>query len=162
MIRLKSKGKDMKKAGFTLTELMVTISIIGLLAVLSVPGFTRFRQNWKLRGEADQFAATIRAARAAAVMKSTNAVFVFNLDERTFFYFEDDNRDGSRDAGEYRSATYSLDPAIRFAAHTLPGTTLTFGAKGNTPNSGSITLRNSYNSTRRVRIYGGTGNVTVN
>lgn len=158
---LKGKGRMMKKAGFTLTELMVTISVVGLIAVLSVPGFTRFRQSWKLRGEADHLAGTMRAARAAAVMKSIDAVFIFDMENRTFFYFEDADRDGSRDSGEYRSALYRLDPAIEFAAHTLPGTRLTFGAKGNTPNSGSITLRNSYSSTRRIRIYGGSGNITV-
>ncbi len=151
----------MKKAGFTLVELMVTVCIIGLIAVLSIPGFTRFRQSWKLNGEADQIASTIRAARAAAVMKSINAIFTFDMDNSTFFYFEDNDRDGTRDSDEYRSATYDLDPAIVFSASTLPGTTLTFGSMGNTPNSGIITLRNTYNRTRNIRVYGGTGNIAV-
>ena len=151
----------MKKAGFTLVELMVTVCIIGLIAVLSIPGFTRFRQSWKLNGDADQFASTIRTARAAAVMKNINAIFTFDMDNSTFFYFEDNDRDGTRDNDEYRSATYDLDPAIVFSASTLPGTTLTFGSMGNTRKSGIITLRNTYNRTRNIRIYGGTGNITV-
>jgi len=32
---------------------------------------------------------------------------------------------------------------------------------GNTRESGSITIRNSYNRTRTVRIFGGTGNIIV-
>jgi prepilin-type N-terminal cleavage/methylation domain-containing protein len=152
----------MKKGGFTLVELMVTITIIGLIAVLSVPAFTRFRQNWMLHGEAEQFAGTLRAARAAAIMKSINAVFTFDMDANTFFYFEDNDRDGVRDNGEYRSAVYHLTPGIEISARTLPATTLTFGALGNTQNSGTVTLRNAYNRTRSIRIYGGTGNITVN
>jgi hypothetical protein len=83
------------------------------------------------------------------------------VDDRTFFYFEDSDRDGVRDNNEYRSAIYRLIPQIIFAAHTLSGTTLTFGPMGNTRANGSITLRNTRNSTKIIRIYGGTGNVTI-
>lgn len=151
----------MRKAGFTLTELMVAISIIGILAVVSLPAYTRFLHNWKLNGEADQLAGVMRAARAAAVMKNINAVFSFNMDANTFFYFEDNDRDGARDSNEYRSATFTLPPDIDISAHTLTGTTLTFGAMGNTAASGTITLRNVNNRTRTVRIFGGTGNIVV-
>lgn len=151
----------MKKFGFTLVELMVAIAIIGLIAVLSIPGYTRFRQSWLLRAEAEQFAATMRAARAAAVMKSIDVVFRFDMDQNTFFYFEDSNRNGLRDGKEYQSATYSLSPGISFSALTLPSAQVTFGALGNTRFSGTVTIRNSYNRFRSIRIYGGTGNVAV-
>lgn len=151
----------MKKAGFTLTELMVTISIIGILAVVSLPAYTHFLHNWQLNGEADQLAGVMRAARAAAIMKNINAVFSFDMDANTFFYFEDNDRDGSRDNSEYRSATFTLPPSVEISAHTLGGTILTFGAMGNTAANGTITLRNVNNRTRRVRIFGGTGNIIV-
>jgi type IV fimbrial biogenesis protein FimT len=147
--------------GFTLVELMISISIMGLITVLAVPGFTRFLQSWKLQGEANQFAATLRTARAAAVTKNINVVFTFDPDDETFFYFEDSDRDGLQDNSEYCSATYSLETGIAFAAYTLSSETLTFGSMGNTRESGSVTLRNSYNRTRTVRIYGGTGNITI-
>ena len=38
---------------------------------------------------------------------------------------------------------------------------LTFGSKGNTRETGSITFRNLNNITKQIRIYGGTGNVTI-
>jgi len=155
------KNTSRKNRGFTLVELMVSISIIGLLAVLSVPGFSRFLQSWKLMGDADRFASTLRMARAAAVTKNISAVFTFDTDDNTFFYFEDNDRDGTRDNTEYRSAIYRLDLGILFTAHTLSTATLTFGAMGNTRESGSITLKNSYNRTRTVRIFGGTGNITI-
>jgi prepilin-type N-terminal cleavage/methylation domain-containing protein len=156
------KNTRWKNGGFTLAELMIVILIMGLIAVLALPGYTRFLQNWKLNGEADQFAAALRTARSAAVMKNTNAVFVFNVNNRTYFYFEDTDRDGVRDNNEYRSATYRLIPQISIAAHTLSGTTLTFGPMGNTRESGSITLRNTLHNTRTIRIFGGTGNIMVN
>jgi prepilin-type N-terminal cleavage/methylation domain-containing protein len=166
----KYQGKDLsilmnttrkKNRGFTLAELMIVILIIGLITALSLPGYSRFLQSWKLNGEAEQFAATMRTARSAAIMKNLNAVFTFNVNARTFFYFEDNDRDGIRDNNEYQSATYRLIPQIEFAAHTLSGTTLTFGPMGNTSANGSITLRNTRKSTKIIRIYGGTGNITI-
>jgi len=157
MKRMKRKDK-----GFTLVEVMISVLIMGLIAVLSLPGFSRFLQNWKLMGDADHFAAALRTARAAAVTKNASAVFTFDLDDNTFSYYEDLDRDGNRDNNEYQSATYELEPGIVFAAHTLSAPTLTFGAMGNTRESGTITLRNSYNKTRTVRIFGGTGNILVN
>ena len=63
--------------------------------------------------------------------------------------------------GEYESAERALPEAVEISAHTLSSTTLTFGSKGSTRSSGSITLRNTLNKVRSVRIFGGTGNVTV-
>jgi type IV fimbrial biogenesis protein FimT len=150
-----------KQRGFTLVELMISISIMGLITILAVPGFTRFLQSWKLQGDANHFATALRTARAAAVTKNISVVFTFDTDDETFFYYEDNDRDGSYDNGEYHSATYALETGIGFAGHTLSSSTLTFGSMGNTRESGSVTLRNAFNRTRTVRIYGGTGNITI-
>lgn len=147
--------------GFTLVEMMIVISVIGLIAILSLPGYSRFMQNWRLNGDTQQFASVLRTARSAAIMKNIDVVFVFDLDTDTYFYFEDVDRNGSRGSNEFRSGTYNLSECVRITAHTLSNNTLTFGSKGNTRESGSITLRNTNNKIRDIRIFGGTGNVTV-
>jgi len=147
--------------GFTLVELMITISILGLIAILSVPNYQRFMHGWRLNGETQQLASALRTARSSAVMKNIDVVFTFNTDDGTYSWFEDTNRNGNLDNGEYQSAEYNIGETIEFAATTLSSTTLTFGSKGNTRESGSITLRNVLNNVRQVRIFGGTGNVTV-
>lgn len=147
--------------GFTLAELMITILILGLVAALAMPTYGRFMQDWKLGGEADQFASALRTARSSAVMKNIDAVFTFDMDTNTYFYFEDENGSGVRDHGEYRSDVFELYNGIVIAAHTLSARTLTFGRMGNTRESGAITLRNANNNIRVIRIFGGTGNISI-
>ena len=148
-----------KSKGFSLVELMFVIMIFGVLMVASMPSFGRFLQTWKLHGEVDRMAAALRTARSTAVMRNINAVFQFDTDAGTYFYFEDEDGDGVRDSAEYRSATFTLPPGISFESETLGGTTITFGPRGNTMQSGSITLENGLERTRQITIFGGTGNI---
>ena len=150
-----------RNKGFTLVELMFVILILGLTLAISLPGFGRFLQTWKLHGEVDQFASILRTARSAAVMRNVDAVFQFDVNNGTYFYYEDNDGDGQRDNSEYRSTIFSLPPGIRFESHTLSATTLTFGPKGNTNESGAIILENGLEKTRQVSIFGGTGNIRV-
>ena len=148
-----------KSKGFSLVELMFVILIFGLVMAASIPSFGRFLQTWKLHGEVDRLAATLRTARSVAVMRNISAVFQFDTDAGTYFYFEDDDGDSVRDSAEYRSATFTLPPGISFESETLGGTTITFGPRGNTMQSGSITLENGLERTRQITIFGGTGNI---
>lgn len=144
-----------------MAELMVVVLIIGLLAILSMPALGNFIQNSRLNGDTEQFAVTLRCARSSAVMKNIDVVFSFDTALNTYSYFEDLNRDGLRAVDEYRSATYTLSPNVEILAHTFTSTRLTFGSKGNTRESGVITLGNTNNKTKEIRIFGGTGNITV-
>jgi prepilin-type N-terminal cleavage/methylation domain-containing protein len=148
-----------KSKGFSLVELMFVIMVFGLVMAASMPSFGRFLQTWKLHGEVDRMAAALRTARSAAVMRNINAVFQFDLDAGTYFYFEDEDADGQRDTAEYRSATFTLPPGIMFDSQTLGGTTVTFGPRGNTMQSGAIILENGLEKTRQITIFGGTGNI---
>jgi len=149
------------RGGFTLTELMVVIVIMGLVAVASVPAMGRFLQSWRLSGETDALAGFLRGARSAAIMKNRDVVFKFKMSDKTYYYFEDENGDGTRDAGEYQSATQTLEGGISFDDHSLSSPILVFGARGNANESGSITLINTRDNTRSITVFGGTGNVST-
>ncbi len=153
--------RDLRNAGFTMAELMVVVLIIGLLAIISMPALGRFIQNSRLNGDTEQFAVALRSARSAAVMKNIDVVFTFDMDQNTYSYFEDTDGNGLRSSDEYLSATYRLSPNVEILAHTFSSTTLTFGSKGNTRESGTITLRNTNNKTKGIRVYGGTGNISA-
>jgi len=157
----KSVLNKRKVRGFTLTELMIVISIIGLISVLAVPNYKRFMLDWQLNGEAQHFASALRAARSAAILKNINVVFAFDMDNNEYFYFEDVDKDGMLDGDEYRSRIYKIKPGIEIAAYTLSRPVVIFGSKGNSWESGTIVLRNANSKVKGVRIYGGTGNITI-
>jgi len=161
MIHRRHKHKYGRR-GFTVAELMIVIMILGLLAVLSLPAMGRFAQSWRLNGETDRLAGFLRKARGTAVMKNSDVVFKFKMSDHSYYFFEDADSDGIRDAQEYQSGTQTLDGGISFASHTLTGPILIFSPKGNTNESGTITLQNRRERTRAVTVYGGSGNVNVN
>jgi len=149
------------RGGFTLTELMIVISIMGVLLVASIPAMARFMQSWRLNGEANEMVTYLRMARTAAVTKNTNVVFVFDASVGDYYYIEDTDGNGVRNGGEYASATQQFSHGIEIESYTIPQQWITFGPKGNTVDGGSVVLRNDRNGTRRIRVFSGTGNVTI-
>jgi prepilin-type N-terminal cleavage/methylation domain-containing protein len=147
--------------GFSLVELMLVISIMGLSVALSIPSFGRFMQSWRLAGETDQVATTMRSARRAAIMKNIDAVFTFDTDAGTYSYFEDTDQDGIKDGSEYQSTTRKFSKGLVFDSHTLSATRLTFGPRGNCNESGEIIIENAIERTKTITIFGGTGNIRV-
>ena len=63
-MRLQEQGKV---AGFTLVELMVTLSVLAIVLVASVPSFIDFFDKNRVRGAADGVISLISNARAEAV-----------------------------------------------------------------------------------------------
>ena len=67
----------MKKVrGFTLIELMVTLAIIIIIAVVAIPGYTDFQRNSQLSARTSTFISAINAARGEAMKRGRYAMIV--------------------------------------------------------------------------------------
>lgn len=62
--------------GFTLIELMVTVSIASILMLIAVPSFITFQRNAELTSVANKFITSVNAARGEALKRGVSAVVV--------------------------------------------------------------------------------------
>jgi prepilin-type N-terminal cleavage/methylation domain-containing protein len=59
-----------RNAGYTLTEILVVVAIIGVLSLITVPAFMNFQRAAVFKSAMRIFATDLRAARAAAIQQS--------------------------------------------------------------------------------------------
>ena len=65
-----SRKRKPWRQGFTLSELMIVIIVIGLMAAISAPPFFRFIQSNRLQTDADRVVADLQLGRALAIANS--------------------------------------------------------------------------------------------
>jgi len=116
-------------AGFSLTELLITVAIIAILAAVSLPALGRYFRNYQIRNAAREVAAEIQAARTKAIMKNVNwGVLFVTLSPTTYRYIIED------DPANPAMRTLNIVGPIR----TLPGD-VTFSTTFPTPPGGAPT-----------------------
>lgn len=66
------------RQGYTITEMMIVVVIVGMLTMISLPKFSGLVERNKLTAAREEIAAAIATARAAAVQKGRTATVVFS------------------------------------------------------------------------------------
>ena len=67
-----------RRQGFSLTEIMVVVAIMGVAAALTVPAWQRLQTNGRAKGTARLIANAFQLARTQAVMTETNHVVMWS------------------------------------------------------------------------------------
>ena len=143
------------QTGFTLIEMLLAVVIMGILASVAVPSFSKWKEKHEINGQAQKVYFDLMLARTSAV-KNNNLVHVaFNTTSNTYTIHDDTNSDGTQDAGEavksaalennisfaYNTGINDIDGNTVNAAVSFGGaTTVTFDSRGQADNSGSVFL----------------------
>lgn len=94
-----------RSRGFSLIELLIALVIAGIVLLISMPGFQRYRSTMALQQARAQLMEDVRGARQLAVTRRSNVVVRFGTPPTTtnitsYTIFLDTNGNGALDAGE--------------------------------------------------------------
>jgi prepilin-type N-terminal cleavage/methylation domain-containing protein len=135
---MKEFGTMRKKAGFTLTEIVIVIAVLGLLAAVGVPSYLRYVPKYRLRSAARDLYSNLNLAKMAAIKtnQKSRVNYRVNPDQYTVSLLKKtvilkDYGSGVKFEGPNKK-TFAVD-------------TITFNSRG-TSNSGYAYLSNSGNT----------------
>ena len=70
----------LKRRGFTIIELMVTIAVLSILLMVGLPSYSIWMHNMRIRGAAEAVQNGLQIARATAIARNTQVSLVFPAD----------------------------------------------------------------------------------
>jgi prepilin-type N-terminal cleavage/methylation domain-containing protein len=66
-------------SGYSMIELVVVVSLIVIMAAISIPNIAGYLRNYRIRGATQQLAGEIQTARNKAIARNTNNGMVFRI-----------------------------------------------------------------------------------
>ncbi|PSB10308.1 hypothetical protein C7B62_09830 [Pleurocapsa sp. CCALA 161] len=134
--------------GYTLTEMMVTLIIIGVIAAIALPAFTGLLSRYRLEGALQQLLGAINETQRLAMVRGKSCRI--NVNPST-------NKITANTAGCLLSDR-SLNSEIKIRSN-FPGTTnITFSYKGSTTRMGTIVLSSDHTDSQKCFVIAlGTG-----
>jgi type IV fimbrial biogenesis protein FimT len=160
--------------GFTLIELVVTMLIIAILAMIAVPSMRGFILDRRIRLVTDELAGVLNTARTEAVKSRSVATVCISSDQAScvgtdwakgWIAWVDQNGNGVLNAGEAFRASGAPQPATTVTV-TPAVTTIQFRLDGTTSSTGTVqfTVCDSVRSgeTGRLIQLFSSGIITVN
>lgn len=119
--------------GFTLTELTVTLSILGIMAAISVPSFFSWLPKHRLQTSVRQIYDDLNLAKIRAVKDNTVAVIIFTPATNRYTIFLDASNpiNWAIDAGEtVLKQNEPLQDGVTITGTTFTANTLGFNNRG--------------------------------
>jgi prepilin-type N-terminal cleavage/methylation domain-containing protein len=114
--------------GFTLTELMIAIAVIGILATVGGVSFIRELPHYRLKGDAGTVHRSFMTARTQATSSGRQFAITFNLDASPQEYvLQEGNANSGSTAWTTRAYRKELSPSVHIARVVDDGGTKTSG-----------------------------------
>jgi prepilin-type N-terminal cleavage/methylation domain-containing protein len=160
--RCRSTGKRrLGRAGFSLVELAIVCSVLGILILLTTPAWQQYIENQRLAEGADAIAMKLLLARQKAVTEGNDFILTYDASTGTYRLHDDDNNNGTYDTGEWRDAQRDLPVGVVIDTHTFASQSITFSRNGSASETGNLVLENGRGNRIRVEVIAATGKITT-
>lgn len=165
------KDIRLKKSGFTLIDLMITLGIVAILLAMAIPDIKSWLSNYRLNIAARDIALSMQLAKMKAISINNYVSISFinvNIGGTTYDYalYVDQDKDLEYDDGEQaiknvKLSDYkgvSFDTSVRGDGVTFANNCLAFDSMGLPKNktggfgAGSIYLENTRNKGKKVVV----------
>ena len=156
----------MNKKGITLLELIIVMVIIAIGAALMVPSFGAWMPHYRLRGASRDIVSVMRAAQMKAVSNNMRYGVAFDptANPQQFQLYRNSGGTFQTDG----SVPNSLPTGVLFndiadLPKTGPGDQyiIRFFPDSTAEANGAISLINSKNSIKTIRVFSSTGRITI-
>ena len=150
--------------GITAVELMAGLVVFGILIAASLPAFRKYMSSQLVEGTVNRFAVNLRLARQKAATEGNNYVFSFDPVANSYQILDDDNNNGTGDAGELVHGPFTIPAELTVTngpAVPFPGDTLVFHPNGTASNTGEVTISNAQGFSRLLSVVRSTGAVAI-
>ncbi len=147
--------------GFTTTELMVGLVIVGILVAAAVPNLRSYRESQRMSSACDRIAAMCRAARATARSQNHQVIISYDMANEEVVLHEDTDDDGVVDAGE-NVDRFPMPSGVFLNSSTFTNNAVVFNSRGRCVEGGSVIVEgHNQVEPKRIRISAGTGQVKI-
>jgi len=150
------KRLDKRESGFTLTEMMVTIGILSILAMIAIPSFMTLLPGMRLKSSAREIFMVLNQIKMRAVAKNTTGNIQFTPNTYTAWLDNPAGTECSLDAIDTQIKDGSFEEIGVSISTNIPYNTYGYNSRGLPAgtNTGAydITLTNSKGDTQLVQV----------
>ena len=133
--------------GFSLIEMLVVISILGIAAAAAIPNMIAWRSGLQFRAAVNELRNDLESAKTRAVKENARVTVVFDPAAGQYRMNYQDP-----DANTILLKSQTLPAGVRIAAHTLGLNNQTSFSSRGTADTGTIVLANQQGKTKSISI----------